>query len=225
MPVTGPPADPAVGSHCQGPAGGWRKKGQRGGGSRTGTQPPGHPREKASQAPCPTQGCWEGKEAGKGEMVRRGKAGSRQEPGDPGGGCPRPARFPPWPGKHPAQRSLSSPGTELVSRLAAPRGTGTGRSQEVRRAAGLQEQGGPPGGPLAPAGTTVSAGSGGASPAWAQTLHVTPMHSRTHRRPPRAPLSCLPPIFLRCGWPSQGKCLVGPAPPRLSYPPTTLQGS
>lgn len=85
-PVTGPPADPAVGSHCQGPAGGWRKKGAAGRGGRTGTQPPGHPREKASQALCPTQGCWEGEEAGKVETVVGGEAGRGGQP--PGAGRP-----------------------------------------------------------------------------------------------------------------------------------------
>lgn len=55
----------------------------------------------------------------------------------------------------------------------------------------------------------------------AQPPHVTRIHGCTHQRAPRAPLSCLPPIFLRCCWPSRGKCLVGPAPPCLSYPPTS----
>lgn len=58
-----------------------------------------------------------------------------------GRGCCQPARFLPLLGKSPAQRSLSRAGTELVSRLAAPRGTGAGRSQGVRRtAAGLEER-------------------------------------------------------------------------------------
>lgn len=115
-----------------------------------------------------------------------------------GRGCCQPARFLPLLGKSPAQRSLSRAGTELVSRLAAPRGTGAGRSQGVRRtAAGLEERREGLMGDGAPDGNSSrSAASAGASQA--VRLHFTGtwllrfLYSLKHTPGPRCPSAWSP---------------------------------
>ena len=172
-------------------------------------RPLGHPREKAREAPCPLQGCWEvfleGKEARAG-LVRKGQA-TPPPPADVGrprrpwlvAGVLQAARFLPLPGKSPAQRSLSRTRTELVSRLAAP-GGGAGdrkkpRGQEGSRPAGDAREG-LPRGPLAGPGT-ASPSSAGALLVVAHSLHLSSLSLQT-KGPPRPPQSFyLPPIFPR----------------------------
>lgn len=166
-------------------------------------RPLGHPREKAREAPCPLQGCWEvfleGKEARAG-LVRKGQATPRPQRGETPAALAGGRGAAGWlPGKSPAQRSLSRTGTELVSRLAAPGGRAGDRKkprgQEGSRPAGDAREG-LPRGPLAGPGT-ASPSSAGALLVLAHSLHLSSLSLQT-KGPPRPPQSFyLPPIFPR----------------------------
>lgn len=137
VPVTGPGADPAVGSDCQGPVGSLGEGG--GGGRRRGTHPaPYKPARRRREVSL------EGKEAGK---------GGGRDPSGPGGGrgagCCRPARFLPLPGKRPAQ---PSPEILIQHKHRTGFSTGSAKGDRDRKKPRGQEGSGPAGEGGAPAG-------------------------------------------------------------------------
>lgn len=147
-------------------------------------------------------------------------AGRRAAGGGPGAGC-RPAGF--LRGKSPAPRSLSGAGTELVSRLAAPRDQGQGgpRGQEGRGRAGGDLATWP--GDRSPLDTvfTASAGTSRGSPL-ASTLHMIDSLSIQTEGPPAppGPLLC-PPSFSGMAGPARRNTGLDSAPPRPPRPRPT----